>query len=192
MEKSTVTAAAEVALPAAAAAALIAQAREQYVVPSQGNIEIDNDLAVTDVSTGDDGAYVAARVWVSFAKIGVSSEDDIPADELLIAKASELYVRSDGDIQIDGDAEVSPSDQGAFVAAWVWVLFEHANLCSECFNVRTDQHYHCGECDQPVVPDDPYYATPCGTYCGGCMYTKHAPECGICARAFDIPVRPAV
>lgn len=28
---------------------------------------------------------------------------------------------SDGDIEVDEDAEVSKSDEGAFVKAWVWV-----------------------------------------------------------------------
>lgn len=31
---------------------------------------------------------------------------------------------SDGDINVDGDAIVSSSDTGAYVAAWVWVEAE--------------------------------------------------------------------
>lgn len=43
----------------------------------------------------------------------------------------------------------------------------------------------CSECDTVVSPADPYYATPCGTFCSQCM-EKHAKECGVCAHEFDL------
>lgn len=44
----------------------------------------------------------------------------------------------------------------------------------------------CSDCDTPVTRDDPYFATPCGTFCEPCMREKHAPGCGICASEFDL------
>lgn len=41
------------------------------------------------------------------------------------------------------------------------------------------------DCGVLVEPDDPYYATPCGTYCTGCM-DKHAKDCEICAHEFEL------
>ena len=37
-----------------------------------------------------------------------------------------------------------------------------------------------------VGPNDPYFATPCGSYCSDCMETEHASGCGICASEFDL------
>ncbi len=39
------------------------------------------------------------------------------------------------------------------------------------------------DCEETVSPDEPYYATPCGTYCGECMVT-HMEECGVCRQQF--------
>ena len=41
-------------------------------------------------------------------------------------------------------------------------------------------------CETMVGPRDPYYATPCGSYCSDCMETEHAPGCEICASEFDL------
>lgn len=41
----------------------------------------------------------------------------------------------------------------------------------------------CSECETPVEQNDPYYATPCGTFCGECM-DRHIEECGICRSEF--------
>ena len=41
-------------------------------------------------------------------------------------------------------------------------------------------------CETMVGPRDPYFATPCGSYCSECMETEHAPGCGICASEFDL------
>jgi len=42
------------------------------------------------------------------------------------------------------------------------------------------------DCETIVGPRDPYFATPCGSYCSDCMETEHAPGCGICASEFDL------
>jgi hypothetical protein len=41
----------------------------------------------------------------------------------------------------------------------------------------------CSDCDTPVEPGDPFYATPCGTYCEECM-CRHMSECEICRHEF--------
>lgn len=38
-------------------------------------------------------------------------------------------------------------------------------------------------CDQEVLAEDPYYATPCGTYCSDCM-EKHIAVCEVCKSEF--------
>ena len=55
-----------------------------------------------------------------------------------------------------------------------------ANLADE---IRTE---NCSDCDYMVTEDDPYFATPCGTFCTECMETKHARTCEICAGEFDL------
>lgn len=42
-------------------------------------------------------------------------------------------------------------------------------------------------CDELVYPDDPYYSSPCGTFCTECM-DAHALECGVCRSEFDITI----
>ena len=44
----------------------------------------------------------------------------------------------------------------------------------------------CSTCAQPVVSADPYYATPCGTFCAECMETKHGVDCEICRSEFNL------
>lgn len=41
----------------------------------------------------------------------------------------------------------------------------------------------CSDCVTVVTPDDPYFATPCGTYCDSCMAT-HVEKCGVCSHEF--------
>ena len=43
---------------------------------------------------------------------------------------------------------------------------------------------NCTDCDAIVTADDPYYATPCGTYCSSCM-RKHMVDCEICRNEFE-------
>jgi hypothetical protein len=51
-----------------AKAAYIAQAKQQYDKPSNNDIEIDEDPAV---SIAEEGAWIAAWVWVSRAEVGL-------------------------------------------------------------------------------------------------------------------------
>lgn len=49
-----------------------------------------------------------------------------------------------------------------------------------------EPHECNGECGATVTHHDPYYATPCGTFCSACM-TKHVKQpdgCGICHHEF--------
>jgi hypothetical protein len=39
------------------------------------------------------------------------------------------------------------------------------------------------DCQTRVTQDDPYYATPCGTFCSACM-VQHVKDCGICRNEF--------
>lgn len=48
----------------------------------------------------------------------------------------------------------------------------------------------CSECNTLVTRSDPYFATPCGTFCSSCMESKHAKECGICKSEFDLDPEP--
>jgi hypothetical protein len=48
-----------------------------------------------------------------------------------------------------------------------------------------DEQCSGDSCKTIVTPDDPYYATPCGTYCGECM-KEHAKDCEICRKEFDL------
>jgi hypothetical protein len=51
-------------------------------------------------------------------------ETDVQSDEWFRARAKELYCR-DGEIEVDSNALISHGDDdGAYVAAWLWVPFE--------------------------------------------------------------------
>ena len=39
------------------------------------------------------------------------------------------------------------------------------------------------ECGVTVAPNDPYFATPCGTHCEAC-FEKHRAECEVCDKEF--------
>ena len=39
------------------------------------------------------------------------------------------------------------------------------------------------ECGEIVAPNDPYFATPCGTHCEAC-FEKHRAECEVCDKEF--------
>lgn len=47
----------------------------------------------------------------------------------------------------------------------------------------------CSDCNHSVSENDPYFATPCGTFCSDCMETKHSKECGVCASEFDLKAK---
>lgn len=51
-------------------------------------------------------------------------ETNMQSDEWFRARAKELYCR-DGEIEVDSNALISyGDDDGAYVAAWLWVPFE--------------------------------------------------------------------
>ena len=56
----------------------------------------------------------------------------------------------------------------------------------EAINSKPDPHEECSEdgCRVRVYPEDPYFATPCGTYCTEHM-REHVKECGACKNHFD-------
>jgi len=39
-------------------------------------------------------------------------------------------------------------------------------------------------CRTEVFPEDPYFGTPCGTYCSGCM-RRHMKSCEVCRNEFE-------
>lgn len=49
--------------------------------------------------------------------------------------------------------------------------------------MNDDESYECNDCGHPTYPGDPYYATPCGTYCSRCM-RQHVKQCGVCKNEF--------
>lgn len=56
----------------------------------------------------------------------------MPTDDQFRSVAHERYVcGSDGDIDMDENAVVSQSDEGAYVAAWIWVSNEAAEEIPE-------------------------------------------------------------
>lgn len=55
------------------------------------------------------------------------------------------------DIEIDDNAIVSRGDDGAFVAAWVWVYYDeteddHIAACDQCGNTLNDGSDICDQC----------------------------------------------
>jgi len=44
----------------------------------------------------------------------------------------------------------------------------------------------CNQCGTKVMRSDPYYATPCGTFCDFCMERYHARECRLCSKEFNL------
>lgn len=48
-----------------------------------------------------------------------------------IARARRLYTMSTDDVEIDDAPDVGIAEEGAWVAAWVWVTQEEAGLCED-------------------------------------------------------------
>lgn len=53
------------------------------------------------------------------------------AKSAYIASARRLYTMSSDDVEIDGAPDVGIAEDGAWVAAWVWVTQEEAGLYEE-------------------------------------------------------------
>lgn len=85
--------------------------------------DTDFDAWVLDISNDPESAAHSAAVEY----LELSAKEDDSAK--FIAAANELYASDD--ISFDGEPEVSPSENGAFVQAWVWVTNEQAGLSED-------------------------------------------------------------
>ncbi|MCL4296235.1 MAG: hypothetical protein KJ077_10925 [Anaerolineae bacterium] len=79
----------------------------------------------------------------------------------------EVFRRKDGETQADGPLDTA--------SAYLDDLEE---------GEETEEGVECSECPTLVYPDDPYYSTPCGTYCEEHMQA-HLEECEICRGEFQ-------
>lgn len=62
----------------------------------------------------------------------ISGDNVVVAKAVYVAQAKQQYDKqSDNDIEIDEDPAVSIAEEGAWVAAWVWVSREEAGLRKE-------------------------------------------------------------
>ena len=77
------------------------------------------------------------------------SIDPLPCDlpeetqKALVEQARENYQRSDNDVDIDDNPAISDSEEGAFVAAWVWVSWSDIGVCPGCKEKK-----ELGDCDE--------------------------------------------
>ncbi len=94
-------------------------------------------------------------------------------------------------IKITSDAPVSVSDSGAYVTAEIWIPREEAGAGLIPHDPKDDEPDEdpetigCSEpgCSSIVHSEDPYFATPCGTYCSEHM-GEHVKGCEICRSEF--------
>lgn len=70
------------------------------------------------------------------------------AELAFIQEARNQYASDE--IEIDEEPKTSPSDEGCWVAAWVWVSNDEAGICRECGDPGADngEGYDglCGNC----------------------------------------------
>lgn len=69
-------------------------------------------------------------------------------------------------------------------------LFEVAIVLTRLFKkiikkTMKGEPVDCSDCGTSVYPEDPYFATPCGTFCSKCM-RKHVKQCEVCKNEFDL------
>lgn len=62
---------------------------------------------------------------------------------------------------------------------------EDPDDCTTHEHESDSEEMGCSNCEVPVCREDPYFATPCGTYCSSCMH-GHAKECEICREEFNL------
>ena len=90
------------------------------------------------------------------------------------------------------------TDEGAFVVAAQKIRDKQDHGVDSLFALQLadgalteipapgdDDAVGCSTCGHPVMQEDPFFATPCGTYCSACM-GLHAKECNVCAHEFDL------
>jgi hypothetical protein len=71
---------------------------------------------------------------------------------------------------------------GVFVEVGLFVVRFASRKINKSMEAEAE---NCNDCDTLVYPEDPYFATPCGTFCSRCI-RKHAKGCEICADEFDL------
>ena len=74
-----------------------------------------------------DNALSTPGVLDDFGEVSVGTLQEIETGGPFVAAAQQLR-QEDGVLEIDDDAEVSRSDQGAYVSAWVWIGNEEAGV----------------------------------------------------------------
>lgn len=67
-------------------------------------------------------------------------------DEAYRAAAERLPWIRDGECEVDSEAVVSSSDEGAYVMAWVWVYREDAHPCDHTFELDDEMINVCTKC----------------------------------------------
>lgn len=63
-----------------------------------------------------------------------------------IDAARSAYMHLDSDIEFDGNAKASASDDGVWVQCWVRVPFDECELCGQVVTSLGDAY--CDACDQ--------------------------------------------
>ena len=85
----------------------------------------------------------------------------------LYRKAAKEMYEHEGETEIDGEAVVSHSDEGAYVQAWVWVGKDQADgVCRTCGGLANDGEGYDGECGN------------CADKSSEGQYTNHFYHCG--------------
>lgn len=164
-----------------------------------------------DEMTNEEIDDLCARISFTDIAAPQAEQPAAPApDELAYIKAAQEAVSGgvhfgNEELEVDDAPDmkgnypkVSIGEDGAFVSAWIWITKEDAGICRECGEPDTSggdgfdglcpscaDKTQCSadDCDTVVNPEDPYYATPCGTYCSEHM-RAHVKDCEICRNEF--------
>lgn len=123
-----------------------------------------NPAEIGTTYLGDNDRFVVSLV------IGWSADEHITSARQALSAAIDLTA-----------AEGSSDTQ--------WYVFDRQTKQMHVFEQHEADEIECSECPAVVEPRDQYFASPCGTFCDGCMY-KHAQGCDICRKEFDIPLDP--
>jgi predicted dehydrogenase len=112
---------------------------------------------MTNVTPEEDPMGVA-----KFLGLPVADEPDSQTGPRAEAyrKAAREQHEDEGTLEVDDNAVVSfGDDDGAYVAAWVWVGKEEAGICRECGEVNADNGEGfdglCGSCADKTEGPDP-------------------------------------
>jgi hypothetical protein len=169
----------QILIPATSFAAIVAALADRieaanYLAPEK----YDDPEHEEEFRKADEQARAALGDAHSYLPQELSEEEGLRR-----AKIIDLAIEQHGmgeDCDVDSDAIVSEGDDnGCYVSAWVWVNFEGTDLDKETESTTESCQGCCGDVDE----EEPYHATPCGTYCHECM-RKHVQSCGVCADEF--------